>query len=323
MTGATAEILSWDARDGGGFAGFAAEWRQRMGDRFAMPSFEEMTKARFRARAHAFRLHDVVFNRVDSTTVIQTAGFAASTDFVRLWIVRRGGWHVGDGQRTEHTVAAGQFLMSHGPMSHFASAPATSTQLLTVPAEALDGGVVTMLGPARLPEVRVLTAHASTVLAHADDLSATGLQAARSTLIELARAVIHRRLDDVEPRLAPALAAAARRLADGWLTRPDLSPEVLARELNVSVRTLQRAFAAEDQSVTGYVRARRLAQARAALTAPTPSGGPARISDVAARWQFADASHFSREFKRCYGITPREHRQGATRARREPPASRS
>jgi AraC family transcriptional regulator, positive regulator of tynA and feaB len=312
MTKATVEALTLDTRKGGGFGDFAAQWRQRMGDRFAMPSFQEATKARFQARGQAIRLHDVVFNSVETNTAIQTTGFATTRDFVRLWVVHRGAWRVGDRQGTEHTVSAGQFLVCHGPMSHFASDPATSTQLLTMPAEALGGRIMTGIGQASLPEVRVLTAHATTVLSHAGALSTTGLQAARSTLIELARSVIHRYLDDVEPCLAPALADAACRLADEWLSHPELSPQMLARELRVSVRTLQRAFAAEDQSVTAYVRARRLGEARKALTAPTMSGEPVRISEVAAHWQFTDASHFSREFKRRYGITPREHRRRMT-----------
>ncbi|MGW1542003.1 helix-turn-helix domain-containing protein [Streptomyces sp. NPDC002309] len=30
----------------------------------------------------------------------------------------------------------------------------------------------------------------------------------------------------------------------------------------------------------------------------------ARVTEIAARWQFADASHFIRQFKACYGATP-------------------
>lgn len=42
-----------------------------------------------------------------------------------------------------------------------------------------------------------------------------------------------------------------RRLADA-----DISPAALARELNVSVRTLHRAFAATEESVSAYIRRR-------------------------------------------------------------------
>ncbi|GLY83778.1 helix-turn-helix domain-containing protein [Actinoallomurus iriomotensis] len=92
-------------------------------------------------------------------------------------------------------------------------------------------------------------------------------------------------------------------IADRHLTDPELSPASLARELNVSVRTLHRAFAATGESVAAYIRRRRLEQARLELAASLlrPS-----VSEVAARWQFADRSHFIRSFKKQYAQTPAE-----------------
>ncbi|MFI6937252.1 helix-turn-helix domain-containing protein [Streptomyces sp. NPDC050287] len=130
------------------------------------------------------------------------------------------------------------------------------------------------------------------------------MQAAHSTLIELTKAVALRRFDDVEPRLAPALAQAAKNLADSRLAEPQLSPAMLARELNVSLRTLHRAFAETGESVTAYIRDRRLEEARLALTARS---GRLSVSELAAHWQFADSSHFIRAFKKRYGQTPTEY----------------
>jgi AraC-like DNA-binding protein len=79
---------------------------------------------------------------------------------------------------------------------------------------------------------------------------------------------------------------------------------MLARELNVSVRTLQWAFTAAGESVTTYIRHRRLEEARLALTAPA---GRLSVSDLAAHRQFADSSHFIRAFKKHYGRTPTEY----------------
>jgi AraC-like DNA-binding protein len=307
MTGTTTGALSLDTRTGGGFGDFAAAWRQRMGERFAMPSFHPTTTATFQATVNAIRIHDVVFNSIDTVTAVRTAGFATNKDLVRVWIVRRGAWLLGDERGAEHTVAAGRMMVCRGPMTHFTAAPDTSTQLLVLPTAALGTRRLFKAGSAALPEVRVLIAHATTIRECAGDLGPPGLRAARNTLVELVRAVTCGRLDDVEPLLGPALAKAARDLADQWLTHPDLSPDVLARQLNVSVRTLQRAFALEGDSVAAYLRARRLAEARKALTTPTLSGDRPGISEIAARWQFADASHFSRAFRRRYGMTPREH----------------
>ncbi|WP_307136013.1 helix-turn-helix domain-containing protein [Streptomyces aurantiacus] len=93
-------------------------------------------------------------------------------------------------------------------------------------------------------------------------------------------------------------------IADSRLTDPDLSPAALARELRVSVRTLQRAFAATETSVTAYIRHQRLERARIELAAPC---NRPTIADLAAHWQFADSSHFIRTFKKQYGQTPTQY----------------
>jgi AraC-like DNA-binding protein len=95
--------------------------------------------------------------------------------------------------------------------------------------------------------------------------------------------------------------------ADGRLTDPDLTPTALARHLNVSVRTLHRAFAVTGEPVAAYIRRRRLEQARLELTAPRyPPVRRPDISEVAAKYQFADCSHFNHAFKARYGQTPGE-----------------
>ncbi|MFD7013162.1 helix-turn-helix domain-containing protein [Streptomyces sp. NPDC059928] len=149
-------------------------------------------------------------------------------------------------------------------------------------------------------EMRLLLAHADLLGQTFTDLTATGAQAARQALIELARGVLRQHLDGAEPQLAPALARAAQNLAAVHLADPDLSPSLLARELKVSVRTLHRAFGPVQETAGGYILRRRLEQARRELATP----GRVSVSELAARWQFADSSHFIRAFKHRYGQTP-------------------
>ncbi|WP_331752419.1 helix-turn-helix transcriptional regulator [Streptomyces chartreusis] len=111
-------------------------------------------------------------------------------------------------------------------------------------------------------------------------------------------------MDDVEPQFAPTLVQAAKDLANSKLSEPELSSSMVARQLNVSVRTLQRAFATEGESVSNYIRRRRLEEARIILTAPRSR---LNVSELAAYWQFADSSHFIRAFKEYYGQTPTDH----------------
>ncbi|MFE2420979.1 helix-turn-helix domain-containing protein [Streptomyces hokutonensis] len=71
--------------------------------------------------------------------------------------------------------------------------------------------------------------------------------------------------------------------------------------MNVSVRTLHRAFA-DGESVMAHVRRRRLEGARRELGLP---GSPYTVADIAARRQFADPSHFRRVYRGTYGQSPR------------------
>lgn len=308
-----------------GFDAFLLGWRATVGDDFPQPTYSSATKRDFRVKTRVAKVRDATVVDVHGVSVIQTAGApGGGGDQVRLHVVRRGGWTLSDPRgRSEHTISAGQFLLRHvGQPSHFTTMPHTTSKFLVLPATTLKPliGNRALAGPADTAEVRLLVAHAKMVQTTMPDLGPAGVQAAHSTLVELAKAVARRRFDDREPQLAPALVQAAKDLADSRLADPELSSAMLARELNVSVRTLQRAFAAAGESVTAHIRLRRLDEARLALTAP--SGRPT-VSELAVHWQFADSSHFIRAFKKRYGQTPAEYRRSTapTRNRTDPTGS--
>ncbi|MEV0065411.1 helix-turn-helix transcriptional regulator [Amycolatopsis sp. NPDC050768] len=202
-----------------------------------------------------------------------------------------------------------QFVVRlNDPSWTFEVEPRTTATVLQLPVDQLrphlaDRHVIGLAGSA---EVRLLLAQTRAVEATVDTLTPAGLITARASLVELAKGVILGHTDCADPLLATALAQAARDLADALLPDADLSPAVLARHLNVSVRTLHRAFAGFDESVTAYVRRRRLERARSDLAT-----GHATVSEVAARWQFSDSSHLIRAFKSRYGQTPTQFARSA------------
>lgn len=97
------------------------------------------------------------------------------------------------------------------------------------------------------------------------------------------------------------LTAAAKNVIENNLDAPDLSPEMIARTLKVSLRTLHRHFAKTGEPVMAFTRRRRMQEAHDDLVR---SKRATAVSEVAARWRFSDASHFIRSFKSHYGMTP-------------------
>jgi AraC-like DNA-binding protein len=118
--------------------------------------------------------------------------------------------------------------------------------------------------------------------------SAAGPEARRRGLLLRIHAFLEDRLDD-----------------------PELDPAAVAAAHHISVRYLQKLFEEEGETVTGWIRARRLEHCRRDLAEARFAGLP--VSSVAARWGLVDAAHFSRLFKAAYGLSPREYRLGALR----------
>jgi AraC family transcriptional activator of tynA and feaB len=88
-------------------------------------------------------------------------------------------------------------------------------------------------------------------------------------------------------------------LADGAIRVADL-----AAAHCVAPRTVHRAFASTGDTVGSVVRTHRLAAARADLVKRNNS-----IAAIAHRWGFCDASHFGREFRREFSLSPGDYRE--------------
>jgi len=111
-----------------------------------------------------------------------------------------------------------------------------------------------------------------------------------------------------EPASAHGVTASA--LKDYALARlgdPALSPQTVARDGYVSVRQLHRLFALDGLTFGHWIREQRLRRCRDDLADPRVSH--LSIADVAARWGFRSAAHFSRVFRARYGVTPAEYRR--------------
>ena len=80
------------------------------------------------------------------------------------------------------------------------------------------------------------------------------------------------------------------------------------------MRYLHLLFSRFGTTVSRWILERRLERCRRELVVTGPHKN---ITEVAFKWGFNDAAHFSRVFKKRYGVPPREYRGGKA-ARRAP-----
>ncbi len=92
------------------------------------------------------------------------------------------------------------------------------------------------------------------------------------------------------------------------LGQSDLTMSALAQDAGISPRYLRRLLSAQDLNFAQVLRERRLARCHADLISPLHA--QLSVSEIAFRWGFNDAAHFSRAFRSRYGLSPREHRRG-------------
>lgn len=97
------------------------------------------------------------------------------------------------------------------------------------------------------------------------------------------------------------------RYIDTHLGDSSLSPAQVAAAHGVSLRYLHLIFAEQGTSFGRWMRERRLSRCHEELSQPQRSG---TVTEVAFRWGFNEASHFSRVFKARYGVSPQEVRRG-------------
>jgi AraC-like DNA-binding protein len=134
--------------------------------------------------------------------------------------------------------------------------------------------------------------------------------AAANAALELLRAAIEPALPSDRAATRAAMRAEIARYVRSHLQDPQLGPASIARAYAMSVRTLHALFEDVDASVAGLVRTERLARCLEDLQ--QPNGGS--VTEIAFRWGFCDAAHFSRVFKREFGATPSEIRHAALAA---------
>jgi AraC-like DNA-binding protein len=160
--------------------------------------------------------------------------------------------------------------------------------------------------PAASPTARLLGDYIRLLVRDVASLPAaavTIIACATMELVQLATTT-----DDLSPDSVPlriALLPQVRRFIERQLADPDLSPEMIADTNAISLRTLHAMFAETGESVSTYIRRRRLHRSHDALIGRRDRP----IIDIAQDWGFKNPSHFARTFKAEYGLAPQEFRR--------------
>jgi AraC-like DNA-binding protein len=288
---------------------FIDTWNDRMGDTFPLPEFTESTMDDFRGTMRSVTLKDVAVNEFWTRSRVSTKTVdRQEQDQVRLYVGLRGvlALHEPDGHRGDARIPAGTYFLHHCTReNHFRTTPEIAARIFVLPGDDLRHlvGGRPRTGRAATPMAQILMSHAGMLQRTVGRLGPDEARTARNALLELVKGLILSGFDDREPTFTPTLVQAAKELAEARLTDAGLSTATIAAQLHVSARTLQRAFADRDESLTAFIRRRRLEEAAQAFLRP---GSRPTVSQAAAIWHFTDGSHFIRCFRKEFHATPRE-----------------
>jgi AraC-like DNA-binding protein len=246
-------------------------------------------------------------------------------DQYSLLLMREGMWQgaAGESELTLRPGEVGLFDMAR-PVANLVTD--SSSLRVMLPRDAVDamvpGGALAAHG-ARLSgaAASVLATFMEALLQNLPALQLEQAGGMERALVELAAACLapsRERRERAAESIDASLLLRARAHIEARLGDEGLSPESVALGLGLSRSALYRLFVGLG-GVAGYIQARRLGRIKALLADPREGR---RISELAYAHGFADEAHFSRAFRRAFGVSAREwraERGGARRAEGEAP----
>lgn len=119
-------------------------------------------------------------------------------------------------------------------------------------------------------------------------------------------------MDAFGDRAADSAIASFRRsqiccYIESHLKDPDLSVSSIAAAFRISPRYLHMLFTDENETISGYIRRRRLEECRKTLADPV--WARRSITEIAYTFGFNNTTHFARVFRDHYNVRPRDYRK--------------
>lgn len=113
----------------------------------------------------------------------------------------------------------------------------------------------------------------------------------------------------IDSAIASSRRSHIRCYIESNLSDPELTVASIAKAFRISPRYLHMLFAEEDETISGFVRRRRLEECKKKLG--DPMWRQRSITELAYAWGFNNTTHFARVFREKYGVSPRDFRNGA------------
>jgi len=193
---------------------------------------------------------------------------------------------------------------------------AYSTTSLVIDAELFEqyvpdykGVLARRLGyPYGLQDLLANSLDSCVALSKAGRFEDAGPQVTRSFLELLAVLACEGRVDEDVKRSTSLdiRRAQVKTFIDKHFREPDLTISSIARRLHLTPRYVQLAFEGDEQTPSEYLRQRRIEACARELLEQTRRRKS--ITEISFANGFNSSSHFSTEFKRVYGMTPRDWR---------------
>ena len=302
-------------------AGRVAAWNDLYSSRMSRVEFTPGDQSRFDAELSIGQLGPVKLAKlsVDSCSIERTSRHLAQSPRLYSFLLQAKGSSVFCHYGREARLAEGDFVLCDTGMPHYfcTENPSVTIMVRVMPAVLreylpnIDQFCGVHLGRA-VGVTGTVAAMVQSLSEHADFGSCPDYEGrVASYLLEMLSISYTVGFDD-RPPASPRIGRRRNdiiRYIEDHLRDPSLTVESVANGVHVSPRYLRAIFSGSEESVSAYIRRRRLEECARKLRDPAWRGHT--MMKIALSYGFNSAAHFSRSFHEQFGVIPREYRRNA------------
>lgn len=275
---------------------------------------------------HLVQLGDRRIARVDnrgSPLVVERTSRRIASDREEAWVIGvclAGSQSVSLPTGHEMINRPSELIISHSAIPHTGvTAPGTRVGLVVIPDRSVEKNWSPRVLSGRDGLARILSGTLRSLFEELPVLRNDEIRRVTDALVPLVSALAAPSPGAVELATPSARVLQRRRILkfiEAHLGERALSPTFIAAEFRMSPRTLHALFADAEMSVGESIWALRLGRCREMVQ--SPAYAHLSLLEIALECGFADAAHFSRAYRKAFGVAPSDERETW-----RPPRSRS